>query len=65
LTLPAGFVLLVNVTICFLYEELIYYIAQLNTVEKKKRVNGTGRKAKSRTNLFFGWQALLRRPTPI
>jgi hypothetical protein len=37
----------------------------LNAVEKKRHVNGTGRKAKSRTNLFFGWQALLRRPTQI
>jgi hypothetical protein len=65
MSLPAGFVLLDNITICFLYEELIYYIALLNAVEKKKRVNGTGRKAKLRTNLFFGRQALLRRPIQI
>jgi hypothetical protein len=65
MSLPAGFVLLDNVTICFLYEELIYYIALLNAVEKKKRANGTGRKAKPRTNLFFGGQAMLRRPTQI
>jgi hypothetical protein len=64
MSLPAGFVLLDNITICFLYEELIYYIALLNAVEKK-RVNGTGRKAKLRTNLFFGRQALLRRPIQI
>jgi hypothetical protein len=65
LSLPAGFVILDNVTICFPYEVLKYYITLLNTVEKKRHVNGTGRKAELRTNLFFGRQALLRRPSQI
>ena len=63
--LPAGLGLLDNVTLCFLYGELLYYVLLLNAVEKKKCVSGTGRKARPRTNLFFDWEALLRRPTQI
>ena len=55
-----------NVIICFLYEELKYYIALLNTIEKTRQVIiGNGRKAESRTNLFFSKQGLLCRPSKI
>ena len=50
---------------CFLYEELKHYIALLDDEKKSHLINGNGGKAESVTNLFFGSQALLRRPSQI